>query len=156
MRITLNIDESSATAFEAEIKQQFEAVKSPAQDAMTQRFFDIVQSNFGIAGPDRPWAWDPLKPSTIARYRKIGINRTYASLELTGRLKASVMKQNGVAQGTVSMSDADVPYATSHHEGTSNMAARRVFPVDQGGEVMPWTQGQCVEAATKAIENLLK
>ena len=64
---------------------------------------------------------------------------------------------------TVAMSDAaGVPYATAHHDGSPEgnrghpgLPARRVFPLQDDGEVLPWTAGQIEEAAARALQEVL-
>jgi phage gpG-like protein len=158
MNARIELTEFEAERFTVELKQTLNRLKSPVVEAMRDRAYEIVLSNFGIAGPDRPWPWAPLAESTKRAYRrrKPPVTREYASLELTGALKASLKKEpvrDGAA--SVSMDDAEVPYATAHHYGTKNMPARRVFPIRRDDSVTDWTREQVKQAAVKELLRLL-
>lgn len=155
----IDFQPGSLQSFESDLVSIFEQAQPAVHGAMRDRLYDIIMANFGIAGPERPWAWHPLSD---AYARKMG--RPYATLYVTGALKDSIMK--GGIQGdstTVAMSDAaGVPYATAHHDGSPEgnrghpgLPARRVFPLQDDGEVLPWTAGQIEEAAARALQEAL-
>lgn len=152
MDIDITLDPGQQAAFEAGLVGRLDAVRPGVQAAMRDRFFEIVMANFGIVGPDRPNAWDALSPLYA---QKVG--RTYATLHVSGALQGSVMKGGAgesAGQGaTVNMSDSSVPYAMAHHNGVPgrNLPQRRVFPLDDNDQVLPWTESQVVEAAEKAL-----
>lgn len=147
MKVTANIELGSLSAFESSFMQNMEALRPAAHAAMGQRFHEIVLGNFGIAGVDRPMSWAPLSP---AYAKKVG--REIATLFVSGRLKDSIMVGGANADSiTVSVSNSSVPYATVHQNGGKNMPARPYFPIDENGQVMPWTESQIVEAAALAI-----
>jgi phage gpG-like protein len=119
--------------------------------AMRDRFYDITIANFGIMGPDRPRPWDFLTPGYA---KKVG--RPYATLEVSGRLKASIMKGGVDGESTtVSVSNSSVPYATIHQRGGGNIPARPYFPVDKSGKVMRWTQSEVTAAAQDELRRAL-
>ena len=154
MNLTVNIAQDQLDSFEAITNAAVDRARPDVLAAMRDRFYDIVTENFGVAGPDRPWAWHELSPKYAAK-----VGRTYATLEVTGALRDSLMK--GGTEGdttTVSMSDSSVPYATAHHEGAPagnrghpGLPARRVFPIFETGDVMPWTFNEVLEAARAAL-----
>ncbi len=136
----------------AEVERHFESIKLEVQAAMAAAFYEIVMGNFGTIGTDRPWDWSPLSP---AYARKVG--RSYATLHVTGALQASV-KQDATSPdaASVSMSDADVPYATAHHYGVPgrNLPARRVFPLDLAGHVTQFSSDYVVDAAKTKLREV--
>jgi len=158
MIFVLDLNDRELQGFDEHIIKTIEGAKARVLAAMRDRFEAIVKSNFGIMGPDRPWSWEMLAESTKQNYRKRNppVLREYASLELTGAMKNAIMK-GGVEGGstTVSLSNADVPYATAHHYGTKNLPARRVFPVDIDDEVLPWTQSEVLAAARDELRDAL-
>jgi len=159
MTLTINIPQGELDAMESQIVRRIQEARPDALRAMRDRFYDIVVNNFGIAGAERPWSWHELSPEYAEK-----VGRTYATLEVTGALKASLMK--GGVEGestTVSMSDADRPYATAHHDGSPKgnrkhpgLPGRRVFPIEEDGSIMPWTQGEVQQAALDALARALK
>lgn len=159
-RIQLKVVEASLNSALAGVNDRFRAAQPAVQGAMRDRFYEMVMSNFGVAGADRPWHWQPLSP---AYAKKVG--RDIATLYVSGALKDSVMKGgegSGTAGATVSMSDSSVPYATAHHRGVPEnrgsvrrgLPARRVFPLTSANNVMPYTREQVVEAARSAAVRL--
>jgi phage gpG-like protein len=140
------------------VAQAIEKARPKVLKAMSDRCYAIIMANFGIAGPERPWAWEPL---SYAYAQKVG--RTFATLEVSGALKASVVQGGFEGESTtVSMSDSSVPYATAHHFGSPSgnrkhpgLPARRVFPVDERGEVLDWTRSEVAEAARQALQEAL-
>lgn len=129
------------------IAEAIEQARPAVNAAMGQRFYDLVQGNFGVAGVDRPMYWAPLSP---AYARKVG--RTYATLDLTGNLRSAIMIGGSEGESvTVSVSDSDVPYATVHQMGGVRMPKRPYFPVDDDGDVLPYTASEVVAAASKAL-----
>lgn len=154
----INFQPGAQAAFESDLLAIFEQAQPAVHGAMRDRLYDIIMANFGIAGPERPWAWHPLSD---AYARKVG--RPYATLHVTGALQDSILK--GGLQGdstVVEMSDLAVPYATAHHDGSPEgnrghpgLPARRVFPLQDDGEVLPWTRDQITEAAARALQEAL-
>ncbi len=158
MQIEIEIPQSELSRFEVQIMQRVEAIKPRVQGAMAARFAEIVLSNFGIAGADRPWHFERLTPEYA---KKVG--REIATLEVTGALKASLLTGGSEGESTrVSMSNSSVPYALAHHDGSPEgnrshpgLPARRVFPLDESDNVLPWTQSQVQEAAANELARMI-
>lgn len=154
MTIDFTIPASEAEKIGREVERQLWMVRSEVQLAMAVALESVVLDNFGSVGIDRPWPWAPLSP---AYAKKVG--RSYATLEVTGAMKQAVTVGNDDPEmSTVSLSDSDVPYSTSHHFGAakSNLPARRVFPVDEAGECTPFAERVVFDAAVAQLERSLK
>lgn len=128
------------------------SIRQQVQGAMGEKFFEVVRSNFGVVGVDRPLAWVPLS-SEYARK----VKRPFATLYVTGALESAVKFDNSSPlQATVSVSDGDVPYATVHQfGGGNNIPARPYFPVTTAGDVTEFTSELCRAAAEEEIRRLL-
>lgn len=158
MKVELLVSDTELNAAAAAVERRVELAREAGLRAMRDRFYDIVSANFGIAGPERPWAWEPLSP----RYaRKVG--RPYATLFVTGALKASIMKGGTFGESTtVSMANSSVPYVTAHHDGSPSgnrshpgLPARRVFPLDDNDQVTEWARSEVVAAAEAELRRAL-
>lgn len=156
MRGQLTISSSQLNQMERDIKDGMKPAIAAAELAMAETFQNCVLANFGPSGPYRPWSgWHPLSP---AYAKKVG--RTYATLEVSGRLKSSVFMQlNERGNFTVSADDSDVPYATAHqygnpkgNRGHPGLPAREYFPMDENNEVTRQVYDLCVNAAQEALE----
>lgn len=133
------------------------ACRPAIQQGMGEQFRDIVMSNFGPTGVDRPYPWPPLSDrSEIGRayIRKVG--RTYATLYETGTMAGAVRQTDELFGSEVSLSDQDVPYATRHHDGAPGLPMRRVFPILTGGQITDYTTKAVVEAAQQVASEVLK
>lgn len=158
MTCSLNIEPGSLEAMEGAVKAAFEAVKQPVQAAMAEQYLQVVQSNFGATGFDRPWEWDPLSDRSVrgrSYIQKVG--RTYATLFETGALFSTALHSDSAnpEAATVSMTDsAEAPYATRHHYGdpSTNLPARRVFPMNADGTCTETTTGLVLDAAKQVIK----
>lgn len=153
MRAQLNITSSELNMMEASIKGQIDEASKKIEWAMAQKFQECVLANFGASGPYRPWSgWPPLSP---AYAKKVG--RTYATLEVSGRLKSAVLidlKENN--RFSVVAEDSRVPYATVHqYGGGNNIPAREYFPMTEDGEVTRQVQDIVLEAAYKAAQEAI-
>lgn len=147
MNVQFNISPGDDGRFAQFITDMVAEVRPKVNAAMGQRFYDLVQGNFGVAGVDRPMAWAPLSP---AYAKKVG--REIATLDLTGALRSAIMIGGSEGESvTVSVSDSSVPYATVHQNGSWRMPKRPYFPIDDTGKVMPYTAGQVTEAAQKVL-----
>ena len=143
----LNVSDEELRAIGGRITDMFWAVRSDVQLAMGIAFEDVVRRNFGQIGVDRPLAWVPLSP---AYARKVG--RTFATLEVTGALKAAVRVDNSNLDfAKVYASNSDVPYAVVHQQGGKHMPQRPYFPMDDNGEVTDYAASQVREAAIQAL-----
>jgi phage gpG-like protein len=150
----LEISEDELRQMAGNVERQLWMVKSDAQLAMAEAFERVTLANFGATGIDRPMSWQPLSP---AYARKVG--RTYATLEVSGTLKAAIKVDNSdLDHSKVSVSNADVPYATAHHFGNErgNLPQRPYFPIDDNGNLTPFTEAEVVEAARRTIERGLE
>lgn len=152
MTFDVTIEQSELDAMGLRIERDLNLVKSDVQLAMGVAFFDIVKGNFGFLGIDRPDEWAPLSPAYAKK-----VKRTYATLEVTGKMMNAVkLDNNDFDASHVSLSNDDVAYATAHHYGTSKLPVRRVFPIDSQGEVMPYTAGEVTNAAIAALQIALR
>jgi len=147
MNVTFNVAPGSDDLLGNFIAEAIAEARPAVNAAMGKRFYELVQGNFGIAGVDRPMHWAPLSP---AYARKVG--RTIATLDLTGNLRSAIMVGGTEGESvTVSVSDGMIPYASVHQTGGTRMPQRPYFPIDDDGEVMPYTASEVVAAASKAL-----
>lgn len=129
----------------------------PVQTGMGEQLKDIVMSNFGETGVDRPAPWPPLSDrSEVGRayIRKVG--RSYATLHETGAMAGAVRQDNELTGSEVSLSDTDCKYATIHHTGSSLMPRRRVFPILDNGEITAFSKEAVLDAAKQVLQEQLK
>jgi hypothetical protein len=151
--ITVNI------TVQVNIGDVFGKLKQPAQDAMSEQYLQIVQSNFGPTGIDRPWPWDQLSDrSAIGRAYIKKVGRTYATLYETGALFNNSLSRDSSNPdaATVTMRDTSAaPYATRHHYGAWPLPPRRVFPMRADGSVTADTGKAVTDAAQQAINEVL-
>jgi len=158
MTVTLTVSEASLAAAAQSVQSAVEKARPKILKAMSDRCYAIIMANFGIAGPERPWAWEPL---SYEYAKKVG--RTFATLEVSGALRASVMQGGFEGESTtIEMSDSSVPYAGAHHHGVPRgnrrhpgLPGRRVFPIDESGKVLDWTKSEIAEAARQAVAEAL-
>lgn len=151
MIIEAEIDPSAVAQLSRDMQDELEFAAMGMQAAMAAAYVDVVASNLGNSGVDRPFAWAPLSG---AYAKKVG--RAYATLYVTGALAQAVKVDNSLAQhSTVSVSDDDCPYALAHQFGypPRNLPARPYFPFDpQTGETTPFTLDLVRQAAEAALE----
>lgn len=153
MTYTLTIPDGELNRVAQELQRKVELVRSDVQLAMAVAFEDTVLNNFGPVGEDRPFDWLPLSP---AYAKKVG--RTYATLHVTGAMKAAVKIDSQMESADVILSDADVAYATPHHRLSAappGLPTRRVFPIDEANEVTPMTLAKVINAADEALRRML-
>ena len=154
VNLSIQFDE---TKFAAEITAKLAGVKVPVQMAMGEQMRDIVMSNFGATGVDRPEPWPPLSDrSEVGRayIRKVG--RSYATLYESGFMAGCVRNTDELDGSKVSLSDSDVPYASKHHFGTHNMPQRRVFPIHRDGNMTDYSKEAVIDAAKQQLAESLK
>jgi len=154
MNLSIQFDE---TKFTAEITAKLAGVKVPVQMAMGEQMRDIVMSNFGATGVDRPEPWPPLSDrSEVGRayIRKVG--RSFATLYETGAMAGAVRETDELDGSKISLSDSDCPYATKHHEGTNIMPRRRVFPIRNDGTITDYSKEAVIDAAKQQLAQSLK
>ena len=149
----LNISAAEAHDMGVNIEHELWKLKSNVQLAMGIAFESVVLNNFGFLGEDRPDEWPPLSPAYAKK-----VNRTWATLQVDGTLRAAVKLDNSDLDfAKVSASNSDVPYATAHQHGVAerNLPARPYFPMDPQGEVTDYTKGVVREAAINALREEL-
>jgi len=154
MNLTMTLDERELNQI---IAQKVESAQPHIQQAMAEQFRDIVMSNFGPTGIDRPAPWPPLSDrSEVGRayIRKVG--RTYATLYLTGAMASAVRQIDGKDVSSVSLSDSDVPYSTMHHDGSERVPRRRVFPILDDGNITEKSKQMVIDAAAQTLNNVMK
>jgi phage gpG-like protein len=145
----LHITNASLAGFSREVKERIKAAQPKAELAMAESFQEAVLSNFGATGKYRPWSgWPPLSP---AYAKKVG--RDYATLEVSGRLKANVLLElNGAGNFEVTSDDERVPYATVHQTGGgNNIPQREYFPMHDDGTVYRQVSDLVQDAAEAAL-----
>ena len=157
MNFSINVTHSELNAMAGELTEHVKASRLFVHEAMARRCKEVVIGNFGIAGVDRPWSWQPLTPEYAKK-----VKRTIATLFVSGDMQEAVDIRVGVNRGQVYLSDDVIPYATAHHDGNPKgnrshpgLPARRVFPITGGGNVLPYTVSQVKEAAIKELERQL-
>jgi hypothetical protein len=153
MNYELTLSASEAEKFRGALSVYFDEVREPVQNAMSERFFEIVRSNFGEFGVDRPTEWTALTPGYAKR-----VGRDNATLFVTGKLESSVKMENTPDCGRVSVSDSDCAYALAQNFGypPNNLPPRPFFPVDSSGEITQFTRGQVEEAATEEFYRMIR
>ena len=145
--------------FTAEISEKLLSVRFPMQMAMGEQMRDIVMSNFGATGVDRPEPWPPLSDrSEIGRRYIHKVGRNYATLYESGFMAGCVRTTDEFEGAVVSLSDSDVPYATRHHNGDPwhNLPQRRVFPIRNDGSMTEFSKDAVIEAAKQQLAESLK
>jgi hypothetical protein len=160
MNIRLDIDQGQLDGALSGLAARLEALRQPVQAAMADAMEGIVLANFGSQGFMRPWDWQPLS----AKYAK-KVGRTYATLFVTGALKSTLRKDTSDPDGaSVTMGNNGlVNYALAHHhgnpgnfgttvEGSGELPARRVFPLDEADHPTP----ESVELVRQAALSKLK
>lgn len=146
-----------ARKFEADMATALAACRPPVQQGMAEQFRDIVMSNFGPTGVDRPYVWPPLSDrSEIGRAYIRQVGRSYATLFESGLMASAVRTTDELFESTVSLSDQDCPYASKHHWGAPGLPMRRVFPILTGGQVTPYTIKACLDAAQQIVSEVLR
>ena len=148
VRFQLKVSETQVNAMTRNIALEAAKVAHPVEWAMAEMFQGCVLANFGPTGAFRPWSgWPPLSK---AYAKKVG--RTYATLEVTGRLKSNVMIDGDGDHVKVVADDALVPYSTVHqYGGGNNIPQREYFPMYDDGNVTRQVQDLCLEEAKKVI-----
>ncbi len=150
--LTLNEAELADT-----ITSHLTAVVPAVQHGMAEMFKDVVMSNFGQTGIDRPEPWPPLSDrSEIGRayIRKVG--RTFSTLYETGLMASAVRQTDSPDGSSVSLSDQDCPYATRHHEGTEILPRRRVFPILDDGQITDKSKEMVLDAAKISFQEAMR
>jgi phage gpG-like protein len=127
-------------------------MRSPIQESMAEKFFEIVRLNFGNFGVDRPVEWAPLSPAYAKR-----VNREHATLFVSGKLESSVKTESNEDRARVFITKDDVVYALAHQYGvpSKGLPPRPYFPIDTNGEVTPFTKANVEEAAREATARLI-
>ena len=153
MNFSLQLDDRALADV---VSRQITAVQAPVQQGMAEQLRDIVMSNFGPTGIDRPAPWPPLSDrSEVGRayIRKVG--RTYATLYETGAMAGAVRQTDELFASTVSLSDTDCAYATRHHEGSELLPRRRVFPILDDNSITEKSKAMVIDAAAQVLQEAL-
>lgn len=154
MNIALNLDERALTSI---LTAKLDDVQLPVQQGMAEQFKDIVMSNFGPTGVDRPAVWPPLSDrSEVGRAYIKKVGRTFATLYETGAMAGAVRKTDELFASEVSLSDSDCPYASRHHTGTTKLPRRRVFPIRDDESITPYSKEAVMDAAKQVVQEVLK
>ena len=160
MDYSLTINQQDLAIVAGDIADRLESVRSRIQMAMGEQFKDIVVSNFGPVGIDRPYPWAPLSDwSAIGRKYIQKVGRPYATLHETGKLLSKLTLTNELEASRVSLTDdAECPYATRHHWGDTahHLPMRRVFPIKIDGSITDYTHDAVMHAAVQELQEALK
>lgn len=155
MQIVANISDAAAVQFEEDVLRDVEHARTAVQDAMAREYYDVVYDNIGDNGVDRPIPWPALSPRYAAK-----VNRSHATLFVNGTLLNAIRLGLGdPEEATVSVNDADCPYAVAHQYGypPRNLPARPYFPFDPfSGETTPNTLERVRETAARALQRELE
>lgn len=150
MMIEATMDQSDVNALSEHVQDQIEFAAMRVQAAMAAAYVDVIASNLGSWGIDRPLPWAPLSPGYA---KKVG--RKFATLYETGAMARAVKTDNSKAYASeVSISEGDCPYALAHQFGypPHNLPARPYFPFDPTtGETTPYTLGLMREVAQEEL-----
>lgn len=154
MQITATIN---ASELEAAVERRIEGLPHRLMAAMAEQCRDIVMSNFGPTGVDRPYPWAPLSNRAPYFYAQ-QVGRPFATLYETGAMAGAVRTTNELDHSRVSLSDSDCPYATKHHFGdfSHNLPIRRVFPLTMDDQVTEYTKDAVLAAAIMELEAALR
>lgn len=152
MRARIQLNPGSLRGLEREVKDRIKTAQGKTEFAMAETFLDCVLANFGATGKFRPWSgWPPLSP---AYAKKVG--RTYATLEVSGRLKESILIDATGRNFAVTADDSRVPYSTVHQwGGGNNIPQREYFPMFDDGTVYQNVQDLVEDAARRKLQELL-
>lgn len=146
--VTFHID---AKEVENVLREKLDKAIPSAQVAMGMAVYEIVMGNIGDMGADRPSVWPPLSPAYAKR-----VKRKHATLEVTGALRSAVKMTDTREASIVSISNADCPYALVHqYGGGNNIPARPYFPINENGEVTPFTQAWARDAARQEFARMI-
>ena len=156
MQFTAQID---VNALGNAIEETFNRVRIPVQAAMAETCFDVTINNFGMSGEDRPVEWESLDDKYAKR-----VGRSFATLDLKEFKKEGSDKKlidsvdwnaDNPDFALVYLNDPPV-YAAAHQWGESGMPERPFLPIVKGSETLtPYTEGKCLDAANKALQEAL-
>ena len=157
MNFDITIDRETLTQFEHDIERRFNDARPAVQGAMGETVLQITRMNFGQFGIDRPIEWAPLSTAYAKK-----VNRSYATLYVTGALYNAVKLQNTDDFSRVYASDDEVPYATIHQFGSNpnvvnrSMPARPYFPITPQGELTEYTRNEVMAAAIQTLHEVMR
>lgn len=149
---TLEVTPQNLGLLATQVSDRLEAIREPIQAAMAERYFEIVRSNFGDFGVDRPTEWAPL----TSKYAK-RVGRDNATLFVTGKLESAVHMESGPDSARVFISSDEAPSALAHQYGyaPSGIPPRPYFPIDANGNPTWFSQMQVEEAARNELARLI-
>lgn len=143
----IEVPDSELLKMATYLYNNFKTAQPLVEESMAIAYKDLVISNFGDFGIDRPTVWAPLSK----RYAR-KVNRSHATLHVSGALMGAVNQKDNV----VSVSDASVPYAVVHQfGGGNNIPARPYFPFDENGQPTVFAQQYMQETAQEALNQLI-
>lgn len=155
MRINARLDVSGLelNRLQPQLNRRFQSFRKPTHQAMADQFRQCTHDNLGSAGVFRPHQWKALSPSYA---RKVG--RTYATLFVSGILKAAIKARANEDHGSVSVSKADCEYSLAHQFGVPerNLPDRPYFPIRKDGEIVRAVVDLVIKSAQLAIRRLAK
>jgi hypothetical protein len=149
---TLEVTPQYLGLLATQVANRLEDIRPGIEAAMAERFFEIVRSNFGDFGVDRPIEWAPL----TSRYAK-KVGRDNATLFITGKLESAVHMETGPDGGRVFISSDEAPSALAHQYGyaPNGIPPRPYFPITESGGITWFTQMQVEEAARVELARLI-
>lgn len=136
-----------------EMMYKIRSMEGAVTAAMADELWRIVDGNFGAFGIERPFDWPDLTPAYARR-----VKRNFPTLEVTGKLRAAVIREYSATTARVYLNNDQVPYAMAQMRGypPRNLPARTAFPFDSAGECLPFTAASVTNAAEEKLEELLR
>lgn len=148
---TISLDMSSVARASRGVVARAERCALPAHRGMAKAFHGCVDANFGASGEFRPTPWRQLSKAYSKK-----VNRRFATLFVSGRLKNAVRDYADARRGRVSVSKADCIYALAHQMGYGRLPARPYFPLREDGRPMESVRRLCEAAGFAAIRRALQ
>ena len=146
MELTFELNTQGMTV---DALERIQAAAPQIEALMAGKLMEIVMANFGSDGLDRPISWAPLSTAYAKK-----VNRSYATLFVSGTLMNAVKLDS--ANASVSVSKSDCIYALAHQYGfPPRLPARPFFPIEDDGSVTQYTKDQIAEEAVRAIQRIL-
>lgn len=153
LNATIEVSTQDLRGLGLSIEKRLGLLRGPVHGAMANQFRQTVYDNLGATGLFRPHLWASLSP-TYARK----VKRTYATLNVSGALRAGIKRESNEVRGRVSISNNDVAYALAHQWGNpkGNLPDRPYFPIHKDGKVLQAVKDLVLKAARLALTNKLK
>ena len=140
-------------AMDKRIIARAEKTRAPVHAAMASQFLQCVYENFGASGSFRIHEWAKLSAAYARR-----VNRDYATLNVTGKLRSAIKKSSSEVNGRVSVSKGECDYALAHQYGyeKNNLPARPYFPIRPDGSVLGSVKQLVIASAKLALTATLR